>query len=196
MKCVSVARTVHSETVPSKKIPSDETKGAYRPKSAHWTKLTAWSGWPTLVHAMRTAAAAVVSILVARLARLPETYWAAVTTLVVMQSSLGAALQVSADRLIGTALGALLAAIVASYFAPRLAVYGIGIFLLGLVCAITRSSRAAYRLGGVAFTIVLLISHTEPPWHVAFHRFAEVSIGIAVALVLTVVWPEKEIAAP
>jgi uncharacterized membrane protein YccC len=37
-----------------------------------------------------------------------------------------------------------------------------------------------------------LISHTEPPWHVAFHRFAEVSIGIAVALVLTVVWPEPE----
>jgi uncharacterized membrane protein YccC len=29
---------------------------------------------------------------------------------------------------------------------------------------------------------------------VAFHRFAEVSIGIAVALVLTVVWPDKEIA--
>jgi uncharacterized membrane protein YccC len=58
--------------------------------------------------------------------------------------------------------------------------------------SITRSSRAAYPLGGVAFTIVLLISHTEPPWHVALHRFAEVSIGIVVAVVLTVVWPETE----
>jgi uncharacterized membrane protein YccC len=30
----------------------------------------------------------------------------------------------------------------------------------------------------------------------AFHRFAEVSIGIAVALVLTLVWPEREVAPP
>jgi len=50
--------------------------------------------------------------------------------------------------------------------------------------------------GGGAFTIVLLISHTEPPWHVALQRFAEVSIGIAIALVLTVVWPETQAAPP
>lgn len=32
---------------------------------------------------------------------------------------------------------------------------------------------------------------TEPAWRIAFHRFAEVSVGIAVALVMTVVWPER-----
>jgi hypothetical protein len=31
---------------------------------------------------------------------------------------------------------------------------------------------------------------------IAFHRFAEVSIGIAVALIFRVLWPEGEIAAP
>jgi uncharacterized membrane protein YccC len=175
---------------------SSTEKTPHGAKATQWATLTQWSWWPIIVHALRTAAAAVVSLLVARLARLPETYWAAVTTMVVMQSSLGAALQISTDRIIGTALGALMAAVVATYFAPNLEVYGASIFLLGLVCAITRSSRAAYRLGGVAFTIVLLISHTEPPWRVAFHRFAEVSIGIAVALVLTVVWPENEIPTP
>jgi hypothetical protein len=40
---------------------------------------------------------------------------------------------------------------------------------------------------------VLLIPRTGPAWQIAFHRFDEVSIGIAVALILTVVWPEKEI---
>jgi len=154
--------------------------------------LTAWSGWPTVAHAVRTAAAAVISLLVARLARLPESYWAAVTTLVVTQSSFGAALKISVNRLLGTAIGAAMAALFAIYFPPRLMWYGVGIFLLGLVCSVTRASRAAYPLGSVAFTIVLLISHTEPPWHVAFHRFAEVSIGIVVAVVLTVVWPEIE----
>ena len=29
-------------------------------------------------------------------------------------------------------------------------------------------------------------------YDLAFHRFAEVSIGIAVALLLAVVWPERE----
>ena len=108
------------------------------------------------------------------------------------ESSLGAALKISANRLLGTAIGAAMAALFAIYFPPRLVWYGVGIFLLGLVCSVTRASRAAYPLGGVAFTIVLLISHTEPPWHVAFHRFSEVSIGIVVAVVLTVVWPETE----
>ena len=193
---------MQNEKLSSQKIATGNAPGAKRaqpPKwtnSPQWAALTVWSGWPTVAHSLRTAAAAVISLLVARLARLPETYWAAVTTLVVTQSSLGAALKISANRLLGTAIGAAMAALFAIYFPPRLVWYGIGIFLLGLVCSVTRVSRAAYPLGGVAFTIVLLISHTEPPWHVAFHRFAEVSIGIVVAVVLTVVWPEPEPAPP
>jgi hypothetical protein len=58
----------------------------------------------SLIHATRTTVAAVASLYVARLCRLPEAYWAAVTTLVVMQSSLGAALKISGERLAGTAL--------------------------------------------------------------------------------------------
>ena len=44
------------------------------------------------------------SLLVARLFRLPASYWAPITTLVVTQSSLGAALAVSSRRFIGTIL--------------------------------------------------------------------------------------------
>ena len=51
--------------------------------------------------------------------------------------------------------------------------------------------RSAYRFGGVTLAIVLLVRRVEPAWQVAFHRFAEVSTGIAVALVMTVVWPER-----
>jgi uncharacterized membrane protein YgaE (UPF0421/DUF939 family) len=36
---------------------------------------------------------------------------------------------------------------------------------------------------------VFLIAHTRPPWVVAIHRFVEVSLGIAVALLVTVIWP-------
>jgi uncharacterized membrane protein YccC len=42
----------------------------------------------------------------------------------------------------------------------------------------------------------MLTAHIESVPAVAFHRFLEVSIGIAVALVLTIVWPEAPAAAP
>jgi uncharacterized membrane protein YccC len=145
-----------------------------------------------LVHAVRTAVAAVTSVLAARLFHLPETYWAAITTLVITQSSLGGALAVSWQRLVGTALGAIVGATIASCFHPNVVVLGISVFLLGLLCAVTRSDRSAYRFGGITLAIVLLVPRTGPAWRIAFHRFAEVSIGIAVALILALVWPESE----
>jgi uncharacterized membrane protein YgaE (UPF0421/DUF939 family) len=148
--------------------------------------------WPVFVHSVRTAVAAVVSFLVARLFRLPEAYWAPITTLVITQSSLGAALAVSRERMVGNALGALVGAIVASYFEPNILVFGISIFILGLLSFIARSDRSAYRFAGVTLAIVMLVPRTAPAWIVALHRFTEVSIGIAVALILTVVWPESE----
>jgi uncharacterized membrane protein YgaE (UPF0421/DUF939 family) len=152
-----------------------------------WTKV-----WPFLGHSARTAVAAVASLLVARLFQLPETYWAPVTTLVITQSSLGAALTVSWQRFVGTAFGAAVGALVASHFGPHALVFGASVFALGLLCAVTNADRSVYRFGGIALAIVLLVPRTRSPWQVAFHRFAEVSIGIGVALILAVVWPEKE----
>ncbi len=161
------------------------------------TKALRWDrvkrvGLPVAVHSARTALAAVVSVLVARLFRLPEAYWAPITTLVITQSSLGAALAVSRQRFLGTALGALVGAIVAIHFGRHVLAFGTGVFILGLLCAVARSERSAYRFGGVTLAIVLLIPRPAPPWQIAFHRCAEVFIGIGVALMLAVVWPERE----
>jgi len=43
----------------------------------------------------RTALAAVSSFLIARLLHMPEAYWAAISTIIVIQSTLGAVLTVS-----------------------------------------------------------------------------------------------------
>jgi uncharacterized membrane protein YccC len=137
-----------------------------------------------------------VSVLVARLFRLPEAYWAAVTTLVITQSSLGAALTVSWQRFVGTVLGAAVGALVASHFQPHVLVFGACVFVLGLLCAVARSDRSAYRFGGVTLAIVLLVPRAGPAWRIAFHRFAEVSIGIGVALLLAWLWPEEDVTPP
>ena len=139
----------------------------------------------------RTALAAVGSFLIARLLRMPEAYWATISTIIVIQSTLGAALTVSWQRFGGTVLGAAAGALLSIYFRSSLPMFGVGVFLLGLVCAILRLGTA-FRFAGVTLAITMLIVRDRPAWVVAGHRFIEVSVGIAVGLAVTAVWPLSE----
>ena len=144
------------------------------------------------VHASRNAVAAIASLELARAFHLPEAYWASVTTIIVMESTIGAAWTVSKRRFIGTAMGAALAGLLGSYFRPGLAIFGGAIFSLGLICALLRLDRSAYRFAGVTLAIVFLVPREVAPWLIALHRFAEVSLGIAVGLIFAALWPGRE----
>jgi uncharacterized membrane protein YccC len=112
-----------------------------------------------------------------------------------MQSTLGAALTASRQRFIGTAMGAAVGALTGFYAGGNTAVFAAAVFLMGLACLALRLDRTAYRFAGITLAIVTLVPRTSPAWRIATHRFIEVSIGIAVALVLTAVWPERDAAA-
>lgn len=144
--------------------------------------------WVT--HSARTAVVAVVSLVSARMFGLKESYWAPITSIVITQSSLGAAFAVSSQRFVGTMLGALLGALVANYSDHRGLLFGICVFALGILCGLTRVDMNAYRFGGVTLAIVLLVPRTHGPWYVAIHRSIEVAIGIAAALAFSLLWPE------
>src|SRR6201987_257798 len=148
-----------------------------------------------VLHSIRTAVAAVGSLLIARFFRLPESYWAAVTTIVIMQSTLGAAWTVSKERFAGTALGAGMGAPLTAYAAQNIAAFGSGVFVLGLICSLLRIGRNAFRYAGITLAIVMLLVRAEPAWMIAIHRFLEISVGIAVGLILTAVLHEPETAA-
>ena len=143
------------------------------------------------VHALRTTVGAVASLLIGRLFRLPESYWAAITTIVVMQSTLGAAWTISRQRLAGTAIGAVIGALFTTSVGASVAAFGGGVLIAGIICALLHIERNAFRYAGITVAIVVLIAHTEPAWIIALHRFLEISIGIAVGLALTAIWPEK-----
>lgn len=140
-----------------------------------------------LLRSARTAVATVASLLLARgLLRLPEFYWAPISTIVILLSTIDP-LSLAWQRFAGTAVGAALGALLATLFTSNWVVYGLGIFVCGILCGLLRLG-SAYRFAAITLSIVLLIAHAAPAWIVALHRFIEVSLGIAVALVVTVVW--------
>ncbi|HEX6739990.1 MAG TPA: FUSC family protein [Vicinamibacteria bacterium] len=149
---------------------------------------------PLLLHSARTAMAAVLSLTIAHAFVLPEWYWAPITTLAIEQSSWGSALAISWHRFMGTLVGAAVGAMVAGHSIPGALAFGGGLFILGLLRPLTRFDLNGYRFGGVTLAIVLLVPRAGPAWQIALHRFAEVSIGIAVALMLALVWPERHAA--
>jgi len=141
----------------------------------------------SILDSVRTTIAAVAALLLARLLKMPEYYWAPISTIVVVQSTIPPR-TLGWQRFVGTALGAVLGAAIATFFSPSAWVYAVGIFLCGMLAWLLRVG-GAYRFAGITLSIILLINRGRPPWIVAWHRFLEVSLGIAVALLVTTVWP-------
>jgi len=137
----------------------------------------------SVLDSARTTLAAVAALLLARLLKMPEYYWAPISTIVIIQSTIPPR-TLGWQRFVGTALGAVLA----TYFHPTALVYGLGILLCGVLAFLLRVG-GAYRFAGITLSIILLIPRGRDPWIVGWHRFLEVSLGIAVALVVTMVWP-------
>jgi uncharacterized membrane protein YgaE (UPF0421/DUF939 family) len=145
-----------------------------------------------LVDSARTAVATLASLLLAKALKFPEYYWAPISTIIIMQSSIQP-FQGAWQRFVGTALGATLGAVIATYVGRSALVYAVGIFVCGILAAFSRA-WSAYRVAAITFSIVVLISR-GPAWVFAWHRFLEVSLGIAVALIaLLVSQPKKKIA--
>src|ERR1700736_2637190 len=119
----------------------------------NWAKVPGLSR-DTLINSLRTAVATVVSLLVARSLKLPEFYWAPISTIVILLSTINP-LTLAWQRFAGTALGAALGALIATFFHPTWLVYAIGIFVCGILCGVLRLA-AAYRFAAITLTIVLL----------------------------------------
>ena len=66
------------------------------------------------------------------------------------------------------------------------------IFALGLISSALRLERVGYSYAGMTLAIIVLIPRPEAPWIAAVHRFAEVSLGILVALAVVAVWREEQ----
>jgi uncharacterized membrane protein YgaE (UPF0421/DUF939 family) len=144
-------------------------------------------------HGLKTAIAAGVCLGLARVVGLKPGFWACMSTIVVMQSESADTLAASRDRLIGTAVGALVALGVSYFWNGHLIVYALAV----LVCMVVTEMmgvKNSGRMAGMTVTIVLLTANSQPHWEVARERFLEVSFGIVVALVVSqVLWRQATV---
>jgi uncharacterized membrane protein YgaE (UPF0421/DUF939 family) len=145
-----------------------------------------------LKHAAKTGLAAVLAFYLARFLNLPESYWAAISAIIVMYSDVSRTVKASGQRMVGTAIGVSIGAAFAALFGQQLWAFGIAVTLTVVVCALLGFEDAG-RLAGVAVAIVMLVSHPGRPWIAAIHRFLEVSLGIVVAVAISVlIWPTRK----
>ncbi|MGP0076393.1 MAG: FUSC family protein [Bryobacteraceae bacterium] len=139
--------------------------------------------------ATKTAIAGVISLYVTYLFHLPQGYWAAISALIVMQSNVGATLSASRTRLAGTAVGALVGGLFVGFFGTNILGFALAVAIAFFVCDSLRLAESQ-RLATVTVAIIMLIPSTSLAWVIALHRFAEVALGILVALLVSLIlWP-------
>lgn len=145
----------------------------------------------SLRHTLRTTAAAAASLLAARAFGLPEAHWAVITTVVVMQSTLGAAWDVSWHRLAGTLIGGVTATMLIKIVTPGLLPFSAGMLAMGPLCAWLRLGNGGYRFAGITLAVIMLPHQSAPIWTFALHRLLEVTVGIVVGMAVTAIWRER-----
>jgi uncharacterized membrane protein YccC len=133
--------------------------------------------------ALMTAGAAWISYASSSLIGMREGYWAAISTIVVMQADFTATETSARDRFIGTAMGGLIGWACALCWHGHVWVYAAAIGLTIFGCSLANVS-AAGRLAGVTVTVIVLIPQTEVIWKVALFRSLEVSWGVAVGVAI------------
>jgi uncharacterized membrane protein YccC len=139
--------------------------------------------------AIKTAIAGVAAMYLTRLFHLPQGYWAAISALIVMQSNVGATLSASRTRLAGTAVGAVVGGAFMALLGDSMLDFALAVAVAFFLCFVLRLPDSQ-RLATVTVAIIMLIGHSTSAWVVALHRFTEVSLGILIALVISLtLWP-------
>ena len=143
-----------------------------------------------LRHAFRVVTAVVAAFVVVKLSGLPQGWWAVITALLVVQTSVGGSLKAALDRLWGTIAGALYGAIVAISI-PHVTDVGLGLAIAAAILplAYLAAINPIFRVAPVTALIVMLpiYGHSAGPLVSAIDRVIEIVIGNIVALAVTFV---------
>jgi uncharacterized membrane protein YccC len=137
--------------------------------------------WPG---ALRMVLATVLSLLVSRALRLPESYWAVLSALIVARPDAGSSAKAGASRLIGTVVGSGVATLLVtarSWHVPEIVLLAAAMVPLSAFVMMFEE----YRTAPVAAIIILSSgSAAVSPLNIALLRVAEIAVGSLVSTVV------------
>jgi uncharacterized membrane protein YccC len=137
--------------------------------------------WPD---ALRMLVAAVLAAAVSTALRLPETYWAVLSSIIVMRPAAGGPGKAGASRLVGTVFGSAVGmAVIAGrvWHVPELVLLALAMVPLSLLV----TAFEEYRTAPVAAIIILSSgSALISPLHLALLRLAEITIGSTMSMLV------------
>lgn len=148
-----------------------------------------------LRHALRTAIAASATALLTRVLDLEQGYWAVFSAILVMQAHFGSSIAAAWARLLGTASGALLGALAVTaadaLLGPGTNTLTAAMFVTVFFCALLAAKNENLRLAGLTAAVVICLHGTmgDSAFSIGLSRFLEVSLGIVVALAVSLAWP-------
>lgn len=127
---------------------------------------------------LKAAVAALVSFAVAYGLDLPNGYWAVLTAILVVQSTIGASLAVAIDRGLGTVVGGAVGVVGAMLAGPSVGWTVVALAVAILITSTLAARFSSYKLAPVTAVIVLLSDPTHvDPWISGVHRVFEIGLG-------------------
>ncbi len=153
-------------------------------KSGFWTTVN-------VQYTLKTAIAVVLSYSIALIFVDNYALWAPITTIIVMQVNVASSVETSVDRILGSLYGALIALVLEYILPAQFITENIGLFIIALMCAALLLINPRYRLAGITSISIFLLAPQNPPaWKFALTFMLIVTIGILVAVLVSVfIWP-------
>lgn len=140
-----------------------------------------------LHHAVRVSAAVAAAFAVSALIHLPQGYWAVFTAVIVVQTSIGATITASMERLLGTVVGGLVGVAGAYLRASTVLEEGVVLSLAVALLAFAAAVQPRLRVAPITAAIVLVggSSAHMSPILAASWRVADILLGSVIGLSAT-----------
>ena len=139
-----------------------------------------------LALAVRAALAATGAVWAARELRLEYPFYAMLAAVIVTDASVKQTRHLGLQRLVGTAIGAVLGVLFSKMFGVELWVLGL-VIALSMAAAVAIGFREAAKVSGYVAGIVVL-NHGTEYWSYAWDRFFETALGIVFSMLLGVIF--------
>ena len=145
---------------------------------------------PAFRHAVRLAIAVPASLAIATWLSLPRGYWLAFSVAVILKPDYSTLFDRGLGRVVGTLVGATLAAVVISELQPNL--FWTSVLVAAMAWAVYSTWAASFSVA-MGFVTALVLTLLSTSLHdtigTALDRFIDVTLGAVIAVVAYLVWP-------